>query len=36
MKIELVNGFGLAATWNKSNEHDFAIIFLYFSIKFKL
>jgi hypothetical protein len=35
IQLSLINGFGLAITWNKSEKHDFAIIFLCFAIIFK-
>ena len=35
IKLELVNGFGIAITWNKCEQHDFAVIILCFAIKFK-
>ena len=35
-KIELINGFGFAITVHKCEQHDFAIIFLMFAIKFKI
>lgn len=36
VKIELINGFGLAVSWHKCPEHDIAIIILMFAIKIKL
>ncbi len=35
IQIELVEGFGLAVTWHRCPAHDFAVIFLFFAIKFK-
>ena len=35
-RIELINGFGFAITVHKCEQHDFAIIFLMFAIKFKM
>jgi hypothetical protein len=35
IRVELIDGFGIAITWHKCLEHDFAIIFLCFAIKFK-
>jgi predicted AAA+ superfamily ATPase len=35
IQFELIDGFGLALSWHECEQHNFAIIIMFFAIKFK-